>query len=119
MSNPITSPDPHYQASGARAAIERASVPLLKRLALLPTWLPMLVIAALILVGAFLGGPLVEDGGVRVAGVIGLGLIGVAVLALFWLLYLSWPHLTTSLRMMRIAVLVLLLVIVVTQFVTR
>lgn len=119
MSNPITSPDPHYQASGARAAIERASVPLLKRLALLPTWLPMLVIAALILVGAFLGGPLVEDGSVRIAGVIGLGLIGLALVALFWLLYLSWPHLTTSLRMMRIAVLVLLLVIVITQFVTR
>ncbi|WP_114906049.1 DUF6703 family protein [Ornithinimicrobium murale] len=118
MSNPITSPDPHYQATGARAAIERASVPVLKRLALLPTWLPMVVIAALILAGAFLGGPLVEDDGVRVAGVLGLGLIGVALLALFWLLYLSWPHLTPPLRMMRIAVLVLLLVIVVTQFVT-
>lgn len=119
MSNPIASPDPHYQATGTRAAIERASVPLLKRLALLPTWLPMLVIAALILVGAFLGGPLVEDGTVRMAGVIGLGLISLALLALFWLLYLSWPHLTTPLRLMRIAVLVLLLVIVLTQFVTR
>lgn len=119
MSNPIASPDPHYQSTGARAAIERASVPVLKRLALLPTWLPMVVIAALILVGAFLGGPLVDNGGLRVAGVVGLGLIGLALLALLWLLYLSWPHLTPSLRMMRIAVLVLLLVIVVTQFVTR
>lgn len=119
MSNPIVSPDPHYQSSGLRLSIERASVPLLKRLALLPTWLPMVVMAALILVGAFLGGPLVDEDGVRIAGVIGLGLVGVAVLALTWLLYLSWPHLTTPLRLMRIAVLVLLLAIVLTQFFTR
>ncbi|MCK0111164.1 hypothetical protein MWU75_03285 [Ornithinimicrobium sp. F0845] len=106
MSNPIHSADPHYHSTGARAAIERASLPTLRQLAKLPTWLPMLVMAALILVGAFLG------------GVVGAVLVGVALLALLWLLYLSWPHLTPSLRMMRIAVLVLLLAIVVTQFVS-
>ena len=92
-------------------------MPALARLSTLPTWLPMVTVAALILVGAFLGGPLVEDGGVRVAGVVGLALIGVALLGLVWLLYLSWPHLTGSLRMMRLAVLVLLLAIVVTRFI--
>jgi len=105
VSNPIHSADPHYTSTGARAAIERASMPLLTQLAKLPTWLPMLVMAALILVGAFLG------------GVVGAVLVGLALLALLWLLYLSWPHLTPSLRMMRVAVLVLLLAIVVTQFI--
>lgn len=105
MSDPIRSADPHYTSTGVRAAIERASMPALARLATLPTWLPMLVMAALILVGAFLG------------GVGGAVLVGVALLVLLWLLYLSWPHLTPSLRMMRVAVLVLLLAIVVTQFV--
>lgn len=119
MSNPIHSTDPHYQATGARAAIERASMPALARLAKLPTWLPMVAVAALILVGAFLGGPLVDDGSLRIAGVVGLGLIALALLGLGWLLYLSWPHLTSSLRLMRIAVLALLLAIVVTQFFPR
>ncbi|WP_109473530.1 DUF6703 family protein [Ornithinimicrobium cavernae] len=105
MSNPIHSADPHYHSSGARAAVERASLPVLTRLAKLPTWLPMVVTAALILVGAFLG------------GVLGAVLVGVALLVLLWLLYLSWPHLTLSLRLMRVAVLVLLVAIVVTQFV--
>lgn len=119
VSNPLQSADPHYQSTGLRAAVERASMPALARLAKLPTWLPMAAVAALILVGAFLGGPLVNDDGVRVAGVVGLGLISLALLGLLWLLYLSWPHLTSSLRLMRIAVLTLLLAIVVTQFVSR
>ena len=119
MSNPIHSADPHYQSTGVRAAIERASMPALAKLAKLPTWLPMVAVAALILVGAFIGGPLVDDGGVRIAGVVGLSLIVVALLGLLWLLYLSWPHLTSSLRLMRIAVLTLLLAIVNTQYVTR
>ena len=107
MSDPIHSADPHYHSTGPRAAIERASLPALAWLAKLPTWLPMLAMAALILVGAFLG------------GVVGAVLVGLALLALAWLLYLSWPHLTTPLRMMRSAVLVLLIAIVITQFVPR
>ncbi len=104
MSNPIHSADPHYHSTGVRARIERASIPALTQLAKLPTWLPMVVVAALILIGAFLG------------GVVGAILVGVALVGLLWLLYLSWPHLTPSLRMMRIAVLVLLLAIAITQF---
>ena len=119
MSDPIHSHDPHYSSSGVRASVERASMPALAWLAKLPNWLPMLVMAALILVGAFLGGPLLQDGGVRIAGVVGLGLISLALLGLLWLLYLSWPHLTPPLRLMRLAVLALLLAIVITQFVTR
>lgn len=107
MSDPIHSADSHYRSSGLRAAIERASLPALAWLAKLPTWLPMLAMAALILAGAFLG------------GVVGAVLVSLALLALAWLLYLSWPHLTTPLRMMRIAVLVLLIAIVITQFVPR
>lgn len=118
VSDPIHSADPHYQSTGVRAAIERASMPALAKLAKLPTWLPMLAVAVLILVGALLGGPLVDEGGVRTAGVVGLGLISLALLGLLWLLYLSWPHLTSSLRLMRIAVLTLLLAIVITQFVS-
>lgn len=106
MSDPIHSADPHYHSTGARGAIERASVPVLTRLAKLPTWLPMVIVAALVLAGAFLG------------GIVGAVLVTVALLALLWLLYLSWPHLTPPLRLMRIAVLVLLLAIVVTQFVS-
>lgn len=106
VSDPIHSMDPHYSSTGTRASIERASMPALNQLAKLPTWLPMVAMAALILGGAFLG------------GVVGAVLVGIALLVLLWLLYLSWPHLSTPLRMMRLAVLVLLLAIVITQFVS-
>lgn len=107
MSDPIHSIDPHYSSTGLRASIERASMPALASLAKVPNWLPMVAMAALILGGAFLG------------GAVGAILVGVALLALIWLLYLSWPHLTPPLRMMRIAVLTLLVAIVVTQFISN
>lgn len=107
MSDPIHSHDPHYSSTGLRRRIEQASMPALQVIAKVPTWLPMLATAVLILGGALLG------------GVLGAILVILALLVLIWLLYLSWPHLTPPLRMMRLAVLALLLGIVITQFLPR
>lgn len=80
-------------------------MPVLTWLSTLPAWLPSVGMMLLILVGAFLGGP------------VGLAMVGLALLALLWLLYLSWPHLTPPLRMMRIAVLALIVAVIITRFV--
>ena len=90
-----------------RARIERASTPLLVKLAALPALVPFVVVGALMLAGAFLGG---VGGGV---------LLAVPVAFLTWLLYLTWPHLRRPERMMRCAVLLLVVAIAVTSVVPR
>ncbi|GAA1145175.1 DUF6703 family protein [Ornithinicoccus hortensis] len=105
MPDPTHSPEPYQHPTGVRAAVEKASMPAVSALARLPQWVPSLVMIALILVGGFVAGP------------VGLVLVGLALLALLWLLYLSWPHLTPSMRLMRVAVLALVLAVLATRFI--
>ncbi|MGD8199856.1 DUF6703 family protein [Ornithinimicrobium sp. W1679] len=90
-----------------RYAVEQRSLPALTRLARLPVWLPFLVLLATMLLGGFLG------------GVVGWVLVGLALAFILWLLYLSWPRLTTVERLMRGTVLLLFAVVTVTQLVPR
>lgn len=104
--DPAAAPTPGAPGP-VRAAVERASRPALERLARLPVWLPFLALLALILVGGFLGGP------------VGWVMVGLALLFVTWLLYLSWPRLTGVERVMRVAVLLLFLAVTVVQLVPR
>lgn len=103
------SPDPRRASATAgppgpvRAAVERASMPALRRLAGLPAWLPFVTMLALILLGSFFGGP------------VGATAVAVAALVIGWLLYLSWPHLRSTERLMRLAVLLLVVAIAITR----
>ena len=90
-----------------RRRIEQASVPALERLAKLPVWLPFVALLGLILVGGFLGGP------------VGWAMVAVALVFVAWLLYLSWPRLTGTERVMRVSVLLLFLAVTVVQLVPR
>lgn len=94
-------------AGGLRSHIERASTPLLVKLASLPALLPFVVVGALMLTGAFLG------------GVVGGIVLLVPIAFLSWLLYLTWPHLKRPERMMRTSVLLLVVAIAVTSVVPR
>lgn len=88
-SSPSRRPEPV-----ATNAFERASLPVTRFVAGLPPFVPVVTVFALVLVGSFLGP----------WGAIPLGLV---VLFLLWMLGLSWPRLTGSERLMRIAVIVL------------
>jgi hypothetical protein len=79
-------------------------MPVLSRVSRLPRAVPFLVLLALLLVGLYAG------------GVVGGICTGVAALVVAWLLYLSWPRLTTSERLGRLAVLVLALALCLVQF---
>lgn len=79
----------------------------LRLLSAVPVWLPFLVILALLLTGSFLGGP------------VGLVLLALPLLFLTWMLYLTWPVLRVPERAMRLAVLVLVVGIAVTQAIPR
>ncbi|HET8600482.1 MAG TPA: DUF6703 family protein [Segeticoccus sp.] len=92
---------------GLRGAVERASMPLLTRLSRLPRVVPFLSMLALLLVGAFLGGP------------VGVVLVAVAALFLAWLLYLAWPKLGGNERLMRLAVIALVVAVAVVQLVPK
>jgi hypothetical protein len=94
---------PSSTTTGLRGAVERASLPLLTRLSRLPRVVPFLSMLVLLLVGAFFGGP------------VGSVLVGLAVLFLAWLLYLAWPQLSASERLMRLAVIALVVAVAVVQ----
>lgn len=94
-------------ATGLRAAVERVSVGPLTRLSELPRAIPFLVVLGLLVAGIFVG------------GAIGAVLLAVVVLVVGWLLYLSWPRLTTSERLGRTAVLLLAVAICLTQVFPR
>ena len=93
--------------STLRPSIERASLPLVTKLTGLPRAVPFLLLLALFVAGVMIAGP---------AGFILMSL-GTAFVA--WILYLSWPRLTSSERIMRSAVLLLATVMAITLLFPR
>jgi hypothetical protein len=83
-----------------RAVEQRTAVPL-AWLATRPRWLPFLVVLALLV------------GGLFAPPALGVALLGVLLLLLGWLTFLSWPRLPAGGRLARIAVLALVVVAVV------
>ncbi len=92
-------------SSRFRTSLETTSEPLLRRLGALPRAVPVLAVLALIAAGALLP----------------WGWVCTVLVLLFlaWLLVLGWPHLSAAERLLRIAVLVLLLAVAVVQAVPR
>lgn len=88
--------------SSLRESVESASFPILKRLAAWPRWAPFLLILALMV-----GGVLVPT--------VGWVLIAFVAVLLTWLLYLGWPSMTTADRLMRFAVIAIVVVAAVTR----
>lgn len=88
---------------GLRPRVEALSVRPLQALAGLPVWVPFVVVLVLMLAGSFLGGP------------VGVLLLAAPLVFLTWLLYLTWPRLSTAERAMRLAVLGLVVALAVTQ----
>ncbi len=90
-----------------RPSIERASLPLITRLSRLPRAVPFLILLALLVTG------------VIIEGVVGFVLMGLAAIFVGWILYLSWPRLSGSERIMRSAVLLLAVALAVVQLFPR
>jgi len=90
-----------------RPSVERASLPLMTRLSSLPRLVPFLVLLALLVAGVVISGP------------VGFVLMGLAAVFVAWILYLSWPRLTSSERIMRSAVLLLAVAMALTQLSPR
>jgi hypothetical protein len=78
-----------------RHRIDQASLPLMTKLTRLPKLLPFAILLTLLVAGVLIGGPL------------GFILMLVAAIFISWVLYLSWPLLSGSERLMRSAVLLL------------
>lgn len=77
------------------------------RLSSLPRLVPFLILLALLVGGVFIG------------GTVGFVLMGVAAIFVGWVLYLSWPRLTSSEQIMRSAVLLLAVAMAVVQLFPR
>ena len=90
-----------------RPSIERASLPLITRLSQLPRAVPFLLMLGLLVAGVVIAGP------------VGFVLMAVAATFVGWILYLSWPRLTGSERIMRLAVLLLAIALAVVQLFPR
>ena len=90
----------------ATTAVERASLPVTRVIAGLPPAVPVLVVLALVLVGAFIGP----------WGAIPLGIVA---LFLLWMLALSWPRLTGTERLMRVAVILLVVALTIVKVLPR
>ena len=88
--------------STLRESFERVSLPALTRLSALPRFVPFLLVLGLIVAGIFVPGW-------------GWVLIAVAALLLLWILALAWPRLTMPERLMRVAVVVMLGAVTMTQ----
>jgi hypothetical protein len=91
----VSATPPSSQPGPARLALERASLPLLSRVARLPRAVPFLVLLGLLVAGVVVGGP------------VGAVLIGLVVLVVAWMLVLAWPALSPVERLGRFAVLLL------------
>ena len=91
--------------SSLRESFERASLPALTFLSGLPRAVPFLAILGLVVLGLFVPW--------------GWVLIALVVLVLTWIALLAWPRLTTAERLMRVAVIVLMAAIAITQAVPR
>ncbi|GAA4403550.1 hypothetical protein GCM10023168_15190 [Fodinibacter luteus] len=92
--------------SSLRESFERASLPALTWLSGLPRVVPFLFVLALVVAGLLVPGW-------------GWVLIAVAVLLLAWIALLAWPRLSVAERLMRVAVVVMLAAIAITQAVPR
>ena len=90
-----------------RPTIERASLPLITRLSSLPKAVPFLILLALLVAGVF------------ISGKVGFVLMAVAATFVGWILYLSWPRLSGTERIMRLAVLLLAVALAVVQLFPR
>ncbi len=88
--------------SSLRSSIERASLPFFVRLGRLPRAVPFLFMLALLVAGIVIPGW-------------GWVLMGIGALFLAWVLFLTWPALSGSERLMRAAVLALWVGITVTR----
>ena len=90
-----------------RRRIDHASLPLMTKLSSLPLFVPFLIMLALLIAG------------VVISGRVGFVLMSVATAFVGWVLYLSWPRLTGSERIMRSAVLMLAAAMAVVQLSPR
>jgi hypothetical protein len=90
-----------------RQRIDQASLPLMTKLSRMPKLVPFLILLALLVGGVFIG------------GTVGFVLMSVAAVFVAWVLYLSWPRLTGSERIMRLAVLLLAVAMAVVQLYPR
>ena len=86
-----------------RASIERASLPLIARISALPRAVPLLLLLALLIAGLVIAGP------------VGFALMGLVAAFVGWILYLSWPRLTGTERIMRSAVVLLAVAIAISR----
>lgn len=89
-----------------RSRVEHAAFPVLDRLERLPRVLPFLAVIGLIVVGIF----------VPVWGFLATALVALTVA---FLVYYTWPRLTMPERMMRLAVLALIVAVTVVQAIPR
>ena len=89
-----------------RESFERASLPALTFLSSLPRVVPFLAIMALTLAGVLLPGW-------------GWMLIALVSLILTWILVLAWPRLSSAERLMRLAVVALMVAVTVTRAAPR
>jgi hypothetical protein len=92
--------------SSLRESFETASLPAVRFLNGLPRWVPFLVVLGLVVAGIFLPPP-------------GWLLLGLVSLVLLWILALAWPRLSLAERLMRVAVLAVIVAIMITQAVPR
>jgi hypothetical protein len=92
--------------SSLRESFERASLPALTWLSSLPRVVPFLTILGLAVAGILVPGW-------------GWVLIAVVVVVLTWILLLAWPRLTPAERLMRVAVVALMVAVTVTQAAPR
>jgi len=90
-----------------RRRIDRASLPLMTKLSGLPRIVPFLTLLALLVGGVFVGGR------------IGFALMSLAAGFVAWVLYLSWPRLNPTERIMRLSVLLLAVALAVIQLFPR
>jgi len=93
--------------SSVRRRIDHASLPLVTRLSRLPKPVPFLILLALLVAG------------VLISGQVGFVLMGLAAIFVAWVLYLSWPRLSGSERIMRLAVLMLAVAMAAVQLFPR
>jgi hypothetical protein len=87
-----------------RHRIDQASLPLMTKLSRLPKLLPFAILLTLLVSGYLLG------------GAVGFVLMALAALFVAWVLYLSWPLLSSSERLMRSAVLLLAVAMTVVRY---
>jgi hypothetical protein len=90
-----------------RQRVDQASLPLMTKLSQLPRLVPFALLLTLLIAGVLISGP------------VGFVLMGVAAAFVGWVLYLSWPRLTGSERIMRLAVLLLAVAMAVVQLFPR